>query len=314
MNLIDFFLSQSKRDPDSKSGKVICSDCETVLINYKSMDAGMGPVCLSRTRFIESIDEKHLASFEGKRKFIPEAAEFKTGIFKEQNSESLKYITILKKDDNSFIYIDRKSYNKLYNSGLSATESILSSLNYAESSPGSTIASVSEPKEEELIKQFKEFVSNYREELSLREKNFSDFGLSTIETKKNLSLSQRENRKDFVKNYKTKYSDEFKEKWSSGEYSISTMISRLDSSSVPGAKELAVALLKNNPNARNNDYGLTDDEISLGLQQAEKPLEKKIFSAVMRGEDKLSEISKLYEGICSSPSSDLYFKFHTLIT
>ena len=105
MNLIDFFLSQRKKDPESKSGKVICSDCETVLINYKSMEAGMGPVCLSRTRFIESIDEKHLASFEGKRKFISETAEFKTGIFKEQNSESLKYITIIDKYKNIFLYL-----------------------------------------------------------------------------------------------------------------------------------------------------------------------------------------------------------------
>jgi len=275
------------------------------------MEAGMGPVCLSRTRFIESIGEDQLSSFEGKRKSISESHEFKTGILRTPDSPSLKYVTLLKKDGEHFVFIDRKKYSNLYDSGLSVTEALMASLGEARVDPQATIATVSEPKEDELIQKFKGFVGKYKEELQSREKEFYEFGFSSVVGNKGLPVEQKENRKEFIKNYKTKYSPEFKEKWSSGEYSISTIIARLNSSKIPGAKDLAAALKKKH-NVSAKDYGLTDEEISLGLQQATLPLERKIFSAIIKGEGKLVELSRAYSDLITSPNKDLFFEFYSI--
>ena len=310
MSFIKNKITNSRPQP---ALKVICSDCETVLVNYRSMEAGMGPICLSRTRFIESIEDSQLSHFEGRKKTVLESNEFKTGILRKPNSEQLEYVTLLKKGDSSLLFIDRKKYSSNYKSGMSVTDSIIESLCQIDSDPQITISSVAEPKDEVLTQKFKGFVSQYKEDLLKREKDFFEFGFSTVSTKKNLTEKQKENRKEFIKNYKTKYSPEFKEKWESGEFSLATIISRLNSSKIPGARDLVSALKKRHPDIEPKDYGLTDDEVSLGLQQATLPLEKKIFSAIIKGESNLSELSQTFSELNDSPNESLYLRFHQIV-
>jgi hypothetical protein len=179
----------------------------------------------------------------------------------------------------------------------------------------STISSISEPKTGELNEQFNQFVERYKEELKTREKDFSEFGFLSISSKSLMTEDQKALRKEFVKNYKTKNIDEdFKQKWSSGHYSIATLLSRLESSKIDGAKDLAKSIKKKHPDVKPQDYGLTDDELILGFHQATLPLEKKIFSAILKGENRLKEIGQKYSNLTDSSSPENYYEFHALTT
>jgi hypothetical protein len=279
------------------------------------MEAGMGPICLSRTRFIETVPQEKLSVFEGKKKLLIHSHEFKTGLLREKDGKELKYVTLLKKEDDTAVYIDRSKYNELYNSGKSVTDSIMLSLEETKFDEASTISSISEPKTGELNEQFNQFVERYKEELKTREKDFSEFGFLSISSKSLMTEDQKALRKEFVKNYKTKNIDEdFKQKWSSGHYSIATLLSRLESSKIDGAKDLAKSIKKKHPDVKPQDYGLTDDELILGFQQATLPLEKKIFSAILKGENRLKEIGQKYSNLTDSSSPENYYEFHALTT
>ena len=315
MDFINFLKQKVSAVATPKKSTIICSDCETSLINFRSMEAGMGPICLSRTRFIETVPQEKLSVFEGKKKLLIHSHEFKTGLLREKDGKELKYVTLLKKEDDTAVYIDRSKYNELYNSGKSVTDSIMLSLEETKFDEASTISSISEPKTGELNEQFNQFVERYKEELKTREKDFSEFGFLSISSKSLMTEDQKALRKEFVKNYKTKNIDEdFKQKWSSGHYSIATLLSRLESSKIDGAKDLAKSIKKKHPDVKPQDYGLTDDELILGFQQATLPLEKKIFSAILKGENRLKEIGQKYSNLTDSSSPENYYEFHALTT
>lgn len=315
MKFIDFLKQKISNNTVPKKSTIICSDCETELINFKSMEAGMGPICLSRTRFIETVSRESLPNFEGKKKLISESHEFKTGLLREKENNEIKYVTLLKKEDNFIAYIDRTKYNDLYNSGKSVTDSIMSSIEEVNFNEDCTISSIIEPKTGEYSEKFAQFVETYKTELKNREKDFSELGFLSITSKNMMTDEQKLQRKDFVKNYKTKNTDEeFKQKWNTGYYSLATLLSRLESSKVDGAKELAKSIKSKNPGVKAQDFGLTDNELILGLQQARLPLEKKIFSSILNGEYRLKEISQKYSEITEYSTSEKYYEFHQLMS
>lgn len=313
MDFITFLKQKTFTLDAPKKSAIICSDCETSLINFRSMEAGMGPVCLSRTRFIETVPPEKLNHFEGKKKPLMNSHEFKTGLLSEKEGQDLKYVTLLKKENDTAIYIDRSRYNDLYNSGKSVTDSIMQSLEEIKFSENSTISSIADPRDSDMVEKFNLFVEQYKDELKSREKDFSEYGFLSISSKSIMTENQKELRKEFVKNYKTKNNDEdFRQKWGSGYYAIATLLSRIESSKIEGAKELAKTLKKKHSNVTVKDYGLTDDEISLGFQQAVMPLEKKIFTAILKGENRLKEISRKFSDISENPSQENYYEFHLL--
>lgn len=291
------------------SSAILCSACHTPLTEKSSVAAGMGRVCRERTHFAESCSRDELTAFEG----VPESKgnkypSFKTGIVCLEGEDNHRLVTTIKRTPDAISFFDRTEANNLFKKGLAWSEAVRRSFFSVKTTQCVSVSSLSLPDDESLKNKFKDFQVKYREETRSRPTD-SGTGFISVKSEKNLDKEKQEARKTLIKNLKSQNNEKVKAKWFSGELSLATIMSRLFSSDVPGAKELYEAIKLQNSNIKPQDHGLTDNEITNGLQSSNKSLEKRLFSSVISGRSDLGDLSSLYRQIKSTSNQDAFKQF-----
>ena len=294
-------IIKQKQQEQHNDNSMICDVCQIPLTDPISMDAGKGPVCRTRARFAEKLSRDQLAEIEGvKSPLSDDKLNFRTTILRVKGEENPYLITIVGSVNNDLVFFDRQEYDKAYESNMSVADSLLTSFKTVSKDSCESIASLIEPKNETISSSLKDFHNSYREEIKSREREWKGVGIQ-VPSRKLLDKDQLEDRKIMMKNYRADNNSKFKAKWSAGEYPIATLMSRLESSTIPGSQELLTVLKSQYGEIKARDFGLTDDEIIHGFKQATLPIERKIFSALIKGKGELNELAQTYKAIKESP-------------
>jgi hypothetical protein len=298
-----FILEKIKRlQVHADTTPVLCSVCQLPLTDPISKEAGKGPTCSRRIRFTEKLASDQLNEMEGQSISLNEGNVVKTVIVRLENEQNPRFITVVSNDQNSVDFWDHNECDSLYENGASVTESVLRSWHQAPNQSFKTVSTLVEPKNKTFAESLKLFEDSYKEELKSRDKDSKASSGVRIQSRKFLDKKQVQERSNLIKDYRSTDNSNFKEKLNSGEYPIATLMSRLASSTLPGANDLLLALSSYNKNITPMDHGLTDDEMLHSLTHAVKPIEKKIFNAVIKGKCKLEDLAKAYKTIKDNPT------------
>jgi hypothetical protein len=265
------------------------------------MIAGMGPICLERTRFAEEVSRELLSEIEGVREPINKGLyPARTAILREKTEKLPRYVTVLSVTPLESLVFDRTEMNKLYEQTGSMTQSIASSLYTFVPVEGESIASTTNPKHPEVMRHFKKFQktlrSIYKERNDYLKSNPYTSYYNQVHSKKGLSPEQEKNRIDLL-NQKDINPEYFNLGWSKGFFHRATWMDRLNFTQLSEAKVLA-SVLKNKPLPENipvKDYGLTDQEILTGLQHSGQVLEKNMFKGFIEGNKNLIFLIEQYK-------------------
>ena len=228
-------------------------------------------------------------------------------ILRIKGEENPRFVTIAMKDESAVSFWDHSEYDNNYEQGMSAAESILKAWYHVDKDVCDSVAPFVEPKDATLVDSLKDFHSSLREENKTRDKEIQGMSIRK-ESKKHLDKAQTKIRGDLIKNYRADDNSKFKNKWENGEYPMATFMARLAASELPGAKDLLATLESQYGSVKSKDFGLTDDEISHGFQQATMPLERKLFNAVIKGKSDLLQLSQAYKNVKEKPSPEHFKK------
>lgn len=287
----------NQKDPQNSDSSILCDVCQVPLTDPISMDAGKGPVCRTRARFAEKLSRDQLAAIEGTKSPLTEdKINFKTTVVRIKGEEHPFLITIVGNVGNDIVFFDRQEYDKLYDQNMSVTDSIIKSFKIAKKENFESIAPLIEPKDNTLSESLKNFHNSYREGIKSREREWRGTGFQ-LNSKKLLDKDQLEDRKIMIKNYRADNNSKFKTKWINGEYPLATIMSRLSDSTISGAADLLAVFRNQFSEIKPRDFGLTDNEIIHGLNQARLPIERKIFNFLLKGKGNLTELAEIYKMI-----------------
>jgi hypothetical protein len=286
---------------------VYCTVCHQLLTDPMSMEAGKGPVCRDRARFTESLSREELNQVEGNAegiksiKYIPH-----DGIVRVAGEQHPRFANILSRENDEVIFFDRTEENKFYeDENLDYADSVMRSLYIVGRDQLISIAPITAPKSDDYEAKFSSFKDSYREQIKGRDDTVQNFGYESVASKKSLDEDQLENRRNIINNYRADNNSKFKTKWASGEYPIATLMARLDSSKVAGAKDLLAVLQEQYKDIKPKDYGLTDAEITHGLTHSVKNQEKRLFNSLIKGTGDLITISKIYKDLKKTKTPEL---------
>jgi hypothetical protein len=308
-----FILEKIKRLQSSESAHdVVCSVCQLPLTDAISKEAGKGPICSRRMRFTEKLSRDQLNEMRGQDINLLEGNIVKSVILKPRSDQQPRFVTIVSQDQNNLDYWDHNDYDAFYEKGDSVTDSIMKSWQGISHQNIEFASTLSAPKSKDFADSLRLFEGSYKEELNSRDSDVKSDSVA-VQSKKFLDKKQLQDRTNIIKNYRTEDNEEFKEKLYSGEYPIATLMSRLAGSKIEGSKDLLDVLQKNYSYITPKDHGLTDDDMTLFLTHASKPIEKKIYVAVIKGKAKLDELARAYTSIKeNSKSLENYKKFNDL--
>jgi len=281
----------------------VCSACLKPLTNEDSMIAGMGPTCLERTRFAESIDRQYLTEIEGQRESVSKGLmPTRTVLLKNKNDKNPYYMTILNVSYLESLGIDRTKMNEIYNKTGSMKEAISQALMSFVPVECEYVAQTATPKHPEVMRKFKTFQKTLRNILKertvyLKENPYNSY-YNQVQNKKNLSEEQNKER-DSLLDKKIVEPDFFNLGWSKGYFHRATWIDRLNYTQLAEAKLLASTLKqKTMPSEYTiKDYGLTDQEIMTGLQHSGQVFEKNLFKSFLEGNKNLFFLIEMYKKI-----------------
>lgn len=309
-----FILEKIKKlQVNDDSTAVCCSVCQLPLTDPISKEAGKGSTCSRRTRFAEKLSSDQLNEMEGQPVQLNEGNIVKTVIARLDKEANPRFITVISNDKDAVDYWDHLEYDSFYEKGESVTDSLMKAWHRSNKTDFKSVSTLVEPKNKTFADSLKVFEDSYKEELKSREKDYKNVSGVTVQSKKFLDKKQLQDRNTLIKNYRSGDNAEFKDKLNSGEYPIATLMARLASSKIQGANELLFALQNSYGDIQPKDHGLTDDEITHSLTHALKPIEKKIFNAVIKGKCKLDDLAQAYKSIKNNPKSlDNYKKFNDL--
>jgi hypothetical protein len=310
-----FILDKINRriQANSDATPVLCSVCQLPLTDPISKEAGKGPTCSRRIRFSEKLTRDQLAEVAGQHVELNEGNTVKTVIAKLNDETNPRFITVLSNDKSVVTYWDHSEYDALYEKGETVTDSLIKSWHSSPNQNFGEVSTLVEPKSQNYKDSFKVFEDSYKEELKSREKDYKTVTGVTVQSKKFLDNKQLQGRSNLIKNYRAEDNADFQARLHSGEYPIATLMARLSSSSIKGANDLLLILKSNYNDITPQDHGLTDEEITHALTHASKPIEKKIFSAVIKGKCNLDELAQAYKCIKESPKVlENYKKFNDL--
>lgn len=291
-------------------GSLVCLACQKPIESGDSVMSGMGPICLERTRFAEIVDRSHLPEIEGARESILKGLyPARTAILNLKNEKNPRYVTVLSVEHLESIVIDRTEMNKAYQETGSMKDAILASLYAFSPMDGSSIAPISNPKHPEVMRQYKKFQKEirgiYKERAEYLLKHPHTAYYNQVQSKKTLNPEQTKNREELLSK-KDLEPDYFNKHWSSGAFHKATFITRLQFTKLSEARVLALALNKN-LDIKTLDYGLTDQEISSGLQHSGQLFEKNLFQSFISGNKNLMFLIEIYKKIDSFEGSDKLF-------
>lgn len=307
-----------------RGGEVVCTACQKPLTNEESMIAGMGPVCLERSRFAEVVPREQLSEIEGPKESISKGYyPARTVILRTKQESNPRYVTILSVDNNESVLIDRSEMHKFYQQTGSMAEAIAASLYMMDPAEGDSVATSTSPRNPDVMKEFKRFQKELRGVLKERndylKQNPVNNYYAQVVSKKGLTDDQLTNR-EWLLSQKDLNPNFFQENWSKGRFHRATWISRLKNTQLAEAKALSEAMEKNsNHNLAEvelKDYGLIDTEIASGLQHSNQVYEKMLFRSFMEGNKNLMVLVEFYKKQSSLELKDkmLSLKINNKIT
>lgn len=283
---------------------VICTACQRPLTDESSMIAAMGRICLERTRFAENITRDLLEHVEGPRESINKGLyPARTAILRERSEKQPRLVTILSVEPLDSVILDRMEMKLNYEKNkMTMAEAIANSLYSFMPIEAESIAAIQTPKNPEVMRDFKTFQKNLRQDLKdrtdyLRDHPFNDY-YNQVSSKKTLSEAQLEAREELL-NTKIVNPQKFNEGWGKGKFHRATWIARMKETQLSEAKSLSSALEINNSirldGVEIKDYGLTDQEILMGLQHSHQNLEKSLFKSFIEGNRNLIGLIEMYK-------------------
>lgn len=301
---------ESLAKPHLHRGGVVCTTCQKPLSDEDSMSAGMGPVCLERSRFAEHVGRENLIHLEAAREPLNKGLyPSRTAILKLKQENLGRFVTFLSADSNQSLMIDRSEMNEAYSKTGSIAEAIVSSLYNFEPHEGEYISALGNPKDADLARDFKKFQKHVRETYKersdfIRANPFVSY-YNQVQSKKGLSESQLEAREKLLAD-KENQPEIFQDQWGKGKVHLSTWIKRLKSTQLSEARILADALevKSKSLNMEIKDFGLTDQEIEAGLHHSHQALEKHLFKSFIEGSTYLMIKVDLYKRFKDMELSD----------
>lgn len=286
-------------------GHVHCPLCNKVLTRPESEIAGIGPVCQKKIKFAESLESFDLFTMATAREnFIQTAQDNQTLILKNKKGNFV-LSTIFNKDNESFIFLNRNDFSKKVANGFDVVDSFLDSISIESNDSIEYCTSIDIPDHADLKRSFTAFNRKYQEEIVQREqkekdileKNLNPYYYPVID-KKNMTSQQLQNRTDLML-YKERHLSEYNFSWTNGVYQRSTFLYRISFHKNPEAIRLKDFLLKKSKfkNLEIKDYGLTDEEIEMGLVHSEQKLESMLFKAYSQSNRNINLMLALAEKI-----------------
>lgn len=239
-------FKESLRNPHLTRGGVVCTTCQKPLSDEDSMIAGMGPVCLERSRFAEHVGRENLVHLEAAREPMNKGLyPARTAILKLKEENLARFVTVLSADSSNSLMIDRTEMNDEYAKTGSIAEAIVSSLYNFESHEGEYVSALTNPKDADLARDFKRFQKHVREIYKERNEfikaNPFIAYYNQVHSKKSLSDAQLEAREKLL-NDKEVYPEQFQDSWGKGKVHLATWVQRLKSTQLSEARILADAL------------------------------------------------------------------------
>jgi hypothetical protein len=315
---------KSQRSMAHSVGGIICTVCKQPLTDPISEEAGKGPVCRERVRFTEKLKREDISFVEGKLEdFATLRSVPHDGIVRIVGEEHPRFVNIIINEESFAAMIDRTESADFYDNDpeISYTDSIIKSFYVVDRDRFSSISRMCEPKSEAMEERFNNFKQEYKDSLKDRDTSSpSPVGYS-VKSSQSLDEDQLENRKKFQENYKVlkknptnDNNNRFIPKLQSGEYSIATMMARLQNSQIPGSSDLLASMQDQYADIKPKDYGLTDKELVHGLTIAIKKQEKSIFMAMLRGTGDFSKIAKVYKDLQKQRTPELLKLFTDITT
>lgn len=306
-------LRKQIANPHLHKGAVVCTACQKPLAVEESMIAGMGPVCLERSRFAEHISRQELAHLEGPKEPLSKGLyPARTMLLKLKFEDTPRFVTVLSAENNSALVIDRTEMNEEYAKTGSIADAIVSSLYNFEPHEGEHVSSIVNPKDADLARDFKKFQKHIREMYKERSEFLKQNPLNSyynqVLSKKGLSETQLEAREKLLE-AKDLDPEKFQDSWGKGKIHLVTWSSRLKATQLSEARLLAEALdaKVKNSGVEEKDYGLTDAEIIAGLAHSNQVLEKNLFKTFLDGSEFLPVALDMYKKFPSMDLSDKMF-------
>ena len=226
-----------------------------------------------------------------------------------------RLVTVVMADDKFANFYDRTEMSHFYRDNPESTveSAIMHAWHKIEISKCITVSAIVEPREEEQKKKFKEFQENYKKTLENRSEIPRVGFISVSDTRsKSLTNQQRENYRFLERQSKASDNERFKLRWVSGEFHLSTFLSRLKHSKVPNIDAIYVAVQSRHSEIKPKDWGLTDTDVLEGFDLALLNFEKKIFKALLRGNKNLVDIAEVYSNITENITPELRKRFSDL--
>lgn len=291
----------SSRKNIKKKG-FLCCVCQKPLKSEESMAAGMGPTCLERARFAESLEPSYLDEMTGIHEPAHKAMEPSRSVLIKLADGSTVFSTVISFSNSQALVIDRSAVNKAYETKGSMVEALIEGLRKANPMEIQYVSELEQPRKPELMKAYKNFQKNFR--TIMRER--SDFLLRNptlpyykkINKKKDLNVIQLANREELMR-LKDFNDPNFLINWNDGSYHVASLLDRLSYTRLSEAKLFKRTLEDNTlkPDFKVKDFGLTDQEIMSGLQHSGKVLEKNMFLAFKNGNPNMILLIELHKKI-----------------
>lgn len=262
-------------------------------------------MCRERLRFAEQADTEVLETMKGELE-IPNSKSllpFRNVILKEKTSDKIVLSSLLGVNNGSIILVDRQKLNQIYNSidSISYTQAFSQSLGVIQNFEIESVHAIEKPDHPEYRREFTKFSKIHKTRIEEREqissKNIEDnldYSFGNITSTRDLSDTQKSNREEMM-NMQKSNNEKFNQLFAQGEFHLATFLKRLESSDFPEILEVRKILLKRySPQIDVKDYGLTQNEISSGLQSANKNIEKNLYKAFSEGNTNLMAIIDIF--------------------
>ena len=284
------------------TGKIICQVCFKPLKTHGSIVAGMGPVCRERLRFAEDAELEILETMKGEseppnsRSLLP----FRNVIIEEKNSKNLTLSSILGVNNGNIILVDRQKLKETYSNSQSYSEAFSKCIKLVSNIEINSVHSINSPDHPQFRREFLQFQKKHKQKIQEREELIAsnkayelDYSFGNVESEKYLSEEQIKNRKEMLE-LKNTNNELFNQLYATAEFHLATFLTRLENSNFTELLEMRKILLKRySPKIDVKDYGLTIDELSNGLQAANKPFEKNLYKAFTQGNTNLMGIIEI---------------------
>lgn len=289
-----------------------CVMCRAELKNPDSQEAGMGLVCLARTRFIESFNPESLDSFKGKPVKTFGDLNLSTVLIRNDEHGRFSLNTILSNASNQVIAFDRLVFNSAYAQNSSFTAALEKALVVKKRKDVRDVYYVANPSDTQYGSYYESFVRNNKNLVKERRKKISEnnsaaaMGLGfSVSKVAELTEEQKTERSKLLLG-KVVNPAYYVKHWDNGEFHLATIVSRLDRINLNEAYELKNAFISAGIEVEIKDYGLLDDEIASGLSSSARIDERYLFEIFLNKSPLIDECVDLYLASRSSSIQDRF--------